>query len=91
MPYVALIIEHHFDMTGSLSGSVLFETYHDVYYPHKKEYMAKEHNLGPRNNELFKQHEKLFNQLKRRFQMKKGEIPKAIKDLDWVRSVEKRG
>lgn len=91
IPPARYILDLKFDPLTSLLGDVRWDTYSSIYYPNKEEAIEKDHTFGPRNDGLFKQHEKLFDQLKKKFQMKKGEIPKAIKDLDWIRNVEKYG
>jgi hypothetical protein len=39
----------------------------------------------------YKNHDKLFSKLKKKFQMKKGERAQLIKDLDWLQKIEKVG
>lgn len=73
------------------SGSVLFKMYDEIYYPQKNKFLEIDHTFGPRNDQLFAQHDKLFNQLKRKFQMGKDEISKAIKDMEWIKNLEKYG
>lgn len=88
LPNLNLIFSSNFDLSASKSGSVLFEMYDAAYYPQKEECMKKmPPSFGQRNEDLLKQHEKLFNQLKKRFQMRKDEMPKAVKDLEWIKKI----
>ena len=72
IPDVDYIKGVHFHIAVSLHGDVYWDTYDEIYQS---------------NSELKKEHEKIFNKLKRKFQMKKGDHPKAFKDLDWITSL----
>lgn len=87
-PDIHYVKKLNFDPALKLLGDVKFETYNEIYYPHKEEYLLTHHNYGPRNDGLFKQHEKLFNQLKRKFKMDKSEQPRAIKDEKWLKNLD---
>ncbi len=89
IPIVMLVLKSNFGLHSSALGDILFNTYDDIYYPEKQKYIDLDHTFGPRNEVLFIEHDKLFHKLKRKFQMKRGELPKAIKDLEWIRSLEK--
>jgi|SRR3989339_1019954 len=86
-PDINYIKKLNFSPAVKLFGDVKFETYSDIYYPRKQEYIKTHHNFGSRDDQLFKKHEKLYNSLKRKFQMKKDEIPKAIKDEEWLKKL----
>lgn len=87
-PSVNSLLRLNFHIIDSLSGIVLWRMYDDLYYIPGTARLPE--SLGERDQELLKKHEKLFNALKRKFQMKKGEHPKAIKDIEWIRSFEKK-
>ena len=91
MPDIDYIIKLNFNKSLRYFASVRWDTYSFLYYPDKEKEIILSHTFGPRNDQLFKEHEKLFNQLKRKFQMGDDEVPKAIKDLDWIRNLGKYG
>jgi len=77
-PAIDSIIKSNFSPILSKSGSVYWDT--EVKLP--LEYL---------NPELDESDQvKIFVQLRRKFVMSKGEYPKAIKDLDWIKSMQKK-
>lgn len=88
LPLITSLLRTNFSSTFSLSGDVFWNTYDDLYYIPGTARLPE--SLGERDQALLKKHEKIFNALKRKFQMKKGEHPKAIKDLEWIQSFEKK-
>ena len=79
-PLIKDVLESNFGRMYSLSASVLWMSHERIYYPIS----------GKRDENLVKQHDKVFSKLKRKFAMsKERELPKAIKDLEWLQRVEK--
>lgn len=82
------------------SGNIYF--YPRVYWIgidklYSERYYARESKDEKRIKEAEKKYKeyseekgKLFEQLKRKFALKKGEIPNSIKDYDWIKSLQEK-
>lgn len=81
LPFIDMLLETDFTPALRLTGDVLWENKSDYYY-------TRDNTL--RHPDEFRSHERLFNQLKRKFAMKLNEYPHAIKDLAWIRGIEKK-
>lgn len=86
-PNIKILKDSNFHISASLSGAVWWRLYSNMYYSKKSIESGK---YDEKNEELYKEHEKLFMKLKRKFQMNKSEHPKAIKDLDWLEKQPKK-
>ena len=85
VPEIDSVLESDFALLFSATGSLLWQNYSNTYFtPESIERGAYDERL----ENLYDEHEQLFKKLKRKFGMKKGMRPKAIKDLEWIRSLK---
>lgn len=84
-PFIDTILESNFHPGYSRTGDVLWQNYDSIYYSKGS---VERGTYDERNDSLYHEHEVIFNKLKKKFAMKSGEQPKAIKDLDWLKSLK---
>ncbi len=84
-PFIKELFETNFGLTYSSTASVLWINYPGYYCTPG---VIKSNTYDKKDNKKYKEHKSLFNKLKRKFAKKKGEIPKSIKDLDWIKSLK---
>jgi len=89
-----LILKSNFSPVYKFFGDIIWKSIGDLYSERNR---ARESGDKVRIVEAEKKYEeyhkessKLYNQLKRKFQMKQGEVPKGIKDLEWIKSLDKK-
>lgn len=87
IPDVAYIEELRFDPMVKYLGDVHWNTFDHMYY---SEESIKKHTYDEKDMHKFKEHEKIFNSLKRKFQMRPEEQPRAVKDRDWILKLKRQ-
>lgn len=86
-PFIKRILESNFCDLFALTGDVYWSNYDDYYY----EPESLKQPTHKKRIDVLKADERVFNMLRRKFSAKIDIKPKAIKDVDWILAIRKKG